>query len=201
MAAGGLRPAGRVRWGEGLPASSGVYVVSLGKESQSRKASLGRAPISVSALNRWLEVRPELLLDGRQPTSSDLAEALSELWLPDEVVLYIGKATSLQGRVRGYYSTDLGQRRPHAGGRYLKTLAALDGLYVHYAPCEEPEDREAEMIGSFVAQVSKAALGQLRDPEHPFPFADSEWRPRDPVTGRRHRFLKQHGIRRDIDAQ
>jgi hypothetical protein len=102
---------------------------------------------------------------------------LAEFWLPDEVVVYVGLATSLRSRVGGYYRTPLGARRPHAGGHFLKTLSNLTDLFVHYAPTDEPDDCEQKMLKRFCENVSAATKALLRDPNRPFPFANLEHPP------------------------
>lgn len=207
FAAAGLVPAGCVRWREPLPRDKpGIYVVSLTAATKSRRGALAACPTSIHAIRAWLELRPELLLDGARPTPKRLAARVAGLWLPDEVVLYIGIASGTLGsRVGGYYSTVLGKRSPHAGGRYLKTLAVLDHLHVHYAlhpgPKSVLEDVEAEMLRSFIVGVSKRTCAALHDAAHPFPFANSEWKPRDLVSGMRTKHLKAHGLRNDIERQ
>jgi hypothetical protein len=46
----------------------------------------------------------------------------------------------------------------------------------------KPEDKEAEMLGAFIDGASDEPLARLRDPQHPFPFANLEWRPREAAT-------------------
>jgi hypothetical protein len=109
-------------------------------------------------------------------------------WLSDEVILYIGLAgTSLRSRVRQYYCTPLGARRPHAGGDFLKTLSNADDLHVHWASTDNPSWAEGRMLEAFCRSVSEHARAQLFDPEHPFPFANLEWpagtRKRHGLTG------------------
>ena len=113
------------------------------------------------------------------------SNALSEFWLSDESTLYIGKTSSLRNRVRGYYKTPLGDRRPHAGGHWIKTLSLLSETFVYYAESPDPEHAESRLIQAFVTRVSSSTKHRLRDAEHPFPFANLEF-PR----GNR----KDHGI-------
>ena len=206
FAAAGLEPAGCVRWGDPLPGESGIYVVSLTASAKSGRAAVAECPTSMPAIRAWLERRPEMLLDGTTPTPKRLATRMATLWLADEVVLYVGIASgTLEGRVGGYYSTPLGNRSPHAGGRYLKTLSVLEDLHIHYAfhpgPKEKLERMEAEMLGSFTDHVSKATRAQLRDPEHPLPFANVNWEPLDPLTGKVMRRRKDHGLKLDVPRQ
>ena len=163
-----------------------MYVVSLSAEVD-RTAGFPEAPLSSAAIQTLLKVRPKLTVDGGLPTATMLAERIGSFWLPDEGVLYVGLAgTSLRSRVSQYYKTPLGARRPHAGGWFLKTLANLDELFVHYARADVPSAAEDAMLGCFCATVSNAALARLPDPAHPFPFANLEW-PRG--------VRKAHGIR------
>lgn len=190
FAAAGLEPEGVVRWGMPLPDErSGVYAVALTDASASLEGTLPAVPISAAAIAELLVVRPELTLDGRRPSAEKLAARIGAFWFPDEPIVYIGLATSLRSRVRGYYTTPLGARRPHAGGWFLKTLSNLDQLYVHFARVAEFDDAECAMLEAFVAGVSPATCAQLADPAHPWPFANLEIR-RD---GRKIR--KVHGIR------
>ena len=101
--------------------------------------------------------------------------------------MYVGLAgTSLRTRVRDYYKTPLGARRPHAGGWFLKTLSNINDLYVHYAQTDTPNAVEDKMLRAFCAGVSERARAALHDPAHPFPFANLEWPPG---------FRKAHGKR------
>lgn len=131
--------------------------------------------------------RPELTVDGSRGTPASLAERVAEFWRPDENILYVGLAgTSLASRVGAYYKTKLGHRSPHAGGWFLKLLDNLAALHVHYATADDPDLAENLMLSAFVAGVSADTRSGLRDPDHPFPFANLEW----PKAVR-----KNHGIR------
>lgn len=165
-----------VTWGEApASASPGVYLVTIGAEADSTAAALPVPPIDVLKVEGWLQVRPELTMDGKRPAAAELAERLAGFWLPDEVILCIGKAaTSLRRRVAGYYTTPLGARRPHAGGHFIKTLSILDSLTVHYAETSKPGSIETAMIAGFVSNVSTAVKSALLDPQRPFPFANLE---------------------------
>lgn len=190
--------ADKATWGERpLIRAPGVYAVSVtGNAGESEGPGLP-APISESAIAELLAVRPELTLDGRRPTPDALRERLAEFWAPDEPVLYVGLAgTSLSKRVSDYYKTPLGARRPHAGGWFLKTLTLLPRLYVHYGPSEDVGSAEDALLGAYCRGISDSTRSALRDPDHPFPFANLEWPPgirkahgikgaREPHDGRR----------------
>jgi hypothetical protein len=187
FAAAGLAPEGVVRWGTPIPRSEpGVYAVATTDQVDAAAQERLLCPLSPEALDELLDVRPELRLDGTRPDRDTLGQRLTAMWLPDEVIAYIGLAgTSLRSRVRGYYSTSLGARRPHAGGWPLKTLSNLMDLWVHYAACSDPCEAEHEMLGAFQAEVSSSSRAALQDPNLPIPFANLEW-----AKGQR----KGHGI-------
>jgi hypothetical protein len=186
-----------VRWGE-APGDQrgGVYVVALTDRLKALEV-LPTAPISHTAIDKLLAVRPELALDRRRPTRRELARRIAGFWLPDETIVYIGLATSLRSRVRGFYTTPIGAKRPHSGGWFLKTLANPDHFYVHFARVADFDVAEMTMLEAFVAGVSPSARAALADPEHPWPFGNLELR----RGGRKIR--KRHGItgaRGDIPA-
>jgi hypothetical protein len=189
FAAAGLEREGVVGWGQAAGDDrSGVYIVALTEELDALDGVLPSAPIATTAVEKLLAVRPELTLDGRRTSADELAERIAEFWLPDEPIVYIGLATSLRSRVRGFYRTPIGARRPHAGGWFLKVLANLDDLHVHFARSPDFDDAEIAMLAAFVAGVSPETCGSLADPKHPWPFANLEIR-RD---GRK--IPKRHGI-------
>ncbi len=173
FAAAKLPPAGEVAWGTPVPLDApGVYVVALTDNLQFRSGALSEAPLDGDALERLLAARPELRLDGARPDFEELATRLRLFWLA-EVVLYVGLAgTSVRKRVRQYYRTPLGARRPHAGGWWLKTLTVFDQLRVHWAPTADPEAGETAMLRGFAGGVSPPALAALHDPERVAPFAN-----------------------------
>ena len=187
FAGAGLRPNGPVPWGAAIPETDpGVYLIALTADTKSLKAARRDCPLLQAALANLLRVRPELLIDGARPDASALEQRLSAFWLSDEVVLYVGLAgTSVRSRVSAYYRTRVGARSPHAGGWFLKMLAVLPQLYVHYAATDEPALAEDRMLAAFSAQVSEAAGSELHDPDRPIPFANLEWP--------KHRH-KRHGI-------
>ena len=174
FAAAGLEPAGVVRWGTPVPdASQGVYVVALTDDVAATAAALAAAPLSWAALEQLLAVRPELQVDRADVDADVLAKRLRSFWLPDEVALYIGLAGQpLRTRVRQYYGTPLGARKPHAGGWWLKTLSVLDELWVHYAPTPDFEDAEKLMLLAFADCVSPRSRAGLHDRERLMPFAN-----------------------------
>lgn len=184
MAAAGLEPEGVVSWGGLINTDEpGIYVVSTGADAELVGHQDRPAPIEPEKIRTLLSVRPELTVDGVRPSPDALGQRLSEFWLPDEHILYIGLATDLHDRVNQYYGTPLGARRPHAGGWFLKTLKGLDQMYVHWVRTYDRSAAERAAIGSFVNAISRQTLNALRDAERPFPFANLEW---PPGTRKRH---------------
>jgi hypothetical protein len=186
--AAGLRRQGVAKWMTKPGAfASGVYIVSLTASPNSRSGRLIQAPLADAKFQRWLAVRRELTLDGSRPSLQRLMDRIQRFWIPDEVILYIGRAgTPLSKRVGQYYSTPIGSRSPHAGGYFLKLLSNLDQLWVHYAECSDFKAAESQMLRHFCAHVSSRSREALHDPAHPFPFANLEW-----PSGTR----KEHGLR------
>jgi hypothetical protein len=170
----GLTPSGVMPWGQLVPERGpGVYAVALTNHVDRVAASGSRCPLSARAITELLRARPELRLDGSRPSLEQLSQRLSALWLPDETVLYIGLAgKSVQSRVSTYYRTPLGARRPHAGGWPLKALSVLPDLSVFFAPCDDPDAAELQMLDAFIGQVSPASRATLHDPDLPVPFAN-----------------------------
>ena len=188
MCSAGITQGGVVPWRSPVPSRSpGVYVVALQAEIDDVSTALDEAPIDTSAIAELISVRPELTVDGRQPSPAQLADRISRFWLPGETVVYVGQTkATLASRVNAYYSTPLGARRPHAGGWFIKTLRPDVPLWVHWAASAAPIHAEDEMLKSFCAAVPASVKTRLLDPLHPFPFANLEWPPG---------IRKAHGIR------
>jgi hypothetical protein len=103
---------------------------------------------------------------------------LSKFWLPDESILYIGKApkrsngTGISKRVSEYYSTPIGKGSPHSGVQWLKVLKNIDAFTVYYGVCESPALIEYEMLNFFMNNVSTSTRLKLWDKNFPLPFAN-----------------------------
>jgi len=168
-----------VRWGN-KPTSSkvGIYIISTSQNPTLNDNLFASAPISNDILKFWLIKVSTLQIDGIvSPTVSQLRDRLNQFWLPDESILYIGQTESskgIVGRVGQYYRTELGERKPHAGGHWIKTLTTLNQLFVHYFPDNTPTQTEENLLRTFVSQVSEQTLENLRDKNVPIPFANLE---------------------------
>jgi transcription elongation factor GreA len=84
--------------------------------------------------------------------------------LPSASLLYVGRSRgSLAGRVAALYATELGYRRPHAGGHWLKTLRDVPRLNVWWAETPASEEYEDAILEAF-AQALVAATGPDQPP-------------------------------------
>lgn len=176
----GLTVTESVRWGT-VPksAEAGVYAISLSADPSAHDAMLDAAPLDPKRITKWLSRVPALTLDGAaNPTAHAVASALQQFWMPDENIVYIGKATSLKGRLRQFLGHVLGDRAPHAGGHWLKTLSASTPLHIHAATCatvREAEVAESRLMSEFMKQVSLRSRAHLRDCSLAIPFANREY--------------------------
>jgi len=176
LGAVGLQHQEVVRWGTTPSTSkSGIYIVSLTSSLDRVDGALPKAPLATRMVDRWLHSCPDLKLRNARPTAQLLMNQLGRFWLSDEVILYIGKATSLSARCGGYYRTPIGALGPHSGGYFIKLLSNLDQLWVHYAWCDAPQLAEHAILGRFCGNVSDRAKRTLMDPTRPLPFANLEW--------------------------
>ena len=139
--------------------------------------------ISRDIIRKWIKKVDGFEIDKIKTFDPDkVIERLSQFWLPDENILYIGKApkrssgNGIGNRVREYYKTDYGEKRPHAGGHWLKSLTILDELFVYYTACENPGRIEEGMLRFFCNNVSEATISILRDKVLPLPFANLQLR-------------------------
>jgi transcription elongation factor GreA len=144
----GLLADGPVVWGRPVPATGpGVFVIEL-------PAPRPTAPIELTRVGKWLERVDTLRLDGQRPTSKALAARLASFWLPSQTVLYIGASdVSIARRVAAMARTELGERRPFAGGHWLMTLRSLDGVLVWWASTDAAEEYQDALLTRFAGTV------------------------------------------------
>jgi len=175
----GLHLGGAVPWNERVSLEGpGVYAVASTADINDSVGSLPRYRYNPAALERLFEVCPDIRVDGSKATKEDLAARLDRFWITDAPILYIGRAgSSIQQRTSQFYKTQLGHRSPHSGGWWLKTLAGLDELYVHYAATGNPRAMEARLIDAFAESIPIQIRAELHDPERIAPFANVEVRP------------------------
>ncbi len=163
----GLLADGPVRWGSSVRSPRpGIFVVELGEPA-------ARAPVDAAICGKWAERVVSLLVDGEHPDGRRLARRLASFWIPSQTVLYVGSTgKSLGGRVAALYATELGARRPHAGGHWLKTLRGLDGTRVWWAETEAVLEYEDALLEAFAEGVPAAEVAALHDRSVVLPFAN-----------------------------
>ena len=175
-----LPTAKKVSWYEKIPTQGeGVYIVSMSNAPNTYNGTLEKIPISKEIIEKWILKVDGFEIDKINTYDPDqIIDRLSQFWLPDETVLYIGKAPKrnngkgLGNRVNEYYRTEYGARKPHAGGHWIKSLAKLENLFVYYSPCSQPGEIETAMLKHFCDNISDATRRILRDKELPLPFAN-----------------------------
>lgn len=167
-----------VKWQQPLDSSSmGIYIVSTSESPNKNNTIFDKAPIDDKALALWLDRVESLEVDNKKPSIAILKDRLSSFWLRDENIIYIGQTESnkgLKGRVAQFYNTDLGERKPHAGGHWIKTLLILENLYVHYLPDNQPTITEEKLLIEFGRQISQDSKSGLFDQSILLPFANLE---------------------------
>ncbi len=163
----GLLADGPGQWGRPIPAQGpGVFIVELA-------APLPNAPIELTRIGKWIERVETLRLDGARPVSKALAARLATFWLPAQTVLYIGASdVSVRRRLSAMAGTELGHRRPQAGGNWLKTLRGLDSMRIWWAATTATEEYEDALLEAFAAGVPDAERAGLADPDVVLPFAN-----------------------------
>ncbi|MCB0457954.1 MAG: hypothetical protein R2776_06055 [Flavobacteriaceae bacterium] len=171
-----------VKWKETISTEKeGIYIVSLSKDPELNSGILEEIPISKNIIDKWIQKVNGFELDKVLTFDKDLIiERLSEFWLPDENIVYIGKAPirsngkGIGNRVREFYKTEYGEKRPHAGGHWIKSLSNLNDLYVHYILCDNSGDLEIKLLKQFIDNISDKSKRKLRDKELMLPFANLE---------------------------
>jgi len=131
------------------------------------------APIEMTAVGKWLEHVPTLRLDGERPSSRALAARLSSFWWPSQVVLYVGAAESTLGRrIAAMEATVLGDRRPHSGGHWLRTLRLPSATTIWWASTDAVEEYEDALLAAFASGISNEERALSPDQDVVLPFAN-----------------------------
>ena len=163
----GLVVGGRMKWGtlpkEGKP---GVYVVSRSCEPSVGRVEAVSAPIDRGAVRKWIERRGEgIRLDGKRATNQGIVDLLSEFWLADASVVYIGMTKlNMRKRMWELYRYELGERSMGRGGGWLHTLENKGDLWVHYG---------VEDLGLVAKEMHKAGLDYfVKENEGRLPYAN-----------------------------
>jgi hypothetical protein len=135
----GWIPFKRIREGDQVPRSGGIYVVVR----------------TASGEPEFLKTNPGGRFKGRDPTVPE--EALRLNWVDGAEVVYIGKADELRRRLRHFADFGAGKPIGHWGGRLLWQLAESETLLVVWkeTPGEIPVDAESALIAAFRATFGK----------------------------------------------
>jgi transcription elongation factor GreA len=163
----GLMADGPGQWGRPVPAAGpGVFIIELA-------APQPTAPIELTRVGKWIERVETLRLDGGRPTSKALVARLGAFWLPAQTVLYVGASeASVRRRVAAMAATELGDRRPYAGGNWLKTLRNVDAARIWWASTTATEEYEDALLDAFGAGVTDDERTGLPDRTVILPFAN-----------------------------
>ncbi|HEX7950014.1 MAG TPA: transcription elongation factor GreA [Candidatus Limnocylindrales bacterium] len=163
----GLMADGPGQWGRPVPAPGpGVFIVEL-------PAPLPNAPIELTRVGKWIERVGTLRLDGERPTSRALAARLASFWLPSQTILYIGASeASVRRRLAAIAATELGDRRPYAGGHWLKVLGHLETARIWWAATTATEEYEDALLDAFAEGVTDVERAGLPDTAVVLPFAN-----------------------------
>jgi transcription elongation factor GreA len=163
----GLLADGPAVWGRPMRASgAGIFIIELPNPPAT-------APIELTRIGKWIEHVPTMRIDGEEATSKAVAARLAAFWIPSTTVLYIGTSQqSMAARVGAIERTVLGDRRPYAGGNWLKALRGLEGARVWWAGTDATEEYEDGLFGTFAAAVPEADRERLHDPKVVLPFAN-----------------------------
>jgi hypothetical protein len=180
-----------VRWGESVKHTvAGLYFVST-CPTLDTGFYMDNALLDIAKLSKWIDKVGTIAIDGTVVTNEgELEQRLKRFWLRDENILYIGKAKNTVGirtRVNQYYNTELGEKKPHAGGHWIKTLGNLGDLWVHSIPVQDELEKEKQLLRGFMDNVSVDVLKTIGDIDLPLPFANIEYDKR---------LRKKHGISR-----
>ena len=179
----GIKTFSKVQWNENIDSQNeGIYIISLSSNPNQNLGIVISPNFSDKQITQWINKVPNFLIDDNKPTLDVVKNRLLEFWLPDENILYIGKAPKrsnnkgVGNRVAEYYRTILGDGSPHSGGQWIKTLANLKDTYVYYGFSINPTEIEFKMLTKFMANVSATTKEKLRDTNLPLPFANIRYK-------------------------
>lgn len=170
-----------VKWNTTIDCKEeGVYIISLSERADVNQ-NVTKFPISMTILKIWIKKLDYFTIDENTTQDANVIKnRLEEFWIPDESILYIGKAPlrkkggGIGNRVQEYYDTAIGESKPHAGGHWIKLLENLNKLHVFYITCKNPETIEKEMLSKFGEMVSENVKKTLAAKGPILPFANLE---------------------------
>jgi len=178
------------RWGTAFHDNShGIYIITTNSQSTFLPSTNHHISFCECQIQSWMQNAPEITLDGRIPSAEELKKRLSEFWLPDESVLYIGKAErqKFSERICQYYNHKVGKKSPHKGGYWLKLLLNLRDFHIHLLPTNNSHEIEVDMLQYFMDNVSNETKDNLFDKRLCLPFANLQLK-----SG----VIKNHGLKK-----
>jgi len=133
-----------------IPSYNGVYIILRLKDSEPE----------------FLEQGTGGFFKKKEPRNPNVSiDELRDNWVPDEAIIYIGKATSLKSRLGSYLRFGEGKFATHWGGRYIWQLKDSRELLVCWKETDEnPRVVEEEMIAQFKKEHGgKRPFANLQD--------------------------------------
>jgi len=133
-----------------IPSYNGVYIILRLKDSEPE----------------FLEQGTGGFFKKKEPRNPNVSIAeLRDNWVPNEAIMYIGKATSLKSRLGSYLRFGEGKFATHWGGRYIWQLKDSRELLVCWKETDEnPRVVEEEMIAQFKKEHGgKRPFANLQD--------------------------------------
>ena len=125
---------GPVKWGQPVRSRApGIFVVE-----QSTPDAL--AMLEITAIRAWVDRVPTFQLDGKRPEPAAVADRLRVVLAarPAHPVRRSHAPSRWVRASRRSTARPSGDRRPHPGGHWLKTLKGVDNLRVWWAETERP---------------------------------------------------------------
>jgi hypothetical protein len=125
-----------------VPDEPGIYVVTLDQPSPAFLERSAGGPFK-----------------RRDPSVA--TSRLAAKWVADTSTLYVGRASSLRGRLDLLARFGRGEPVAHWGGRYLWQFAALDDLLVCWRLEDEPVRAECQLLDEFQATMGRLPFANL----------------------------------------
>ena len=178
-----------IKWGTAFHEDdSGIYIVTTNSKNDFLPKEKETISFIHDQVNLWKKNAPNITLNNKDVTTNELTKHLSKFWLPDETILYIGKAEkqTFSERICQFYNHKVGKKSPHKGGYWLKLLSSLNEYHIHLLPTNDSHKIETQLLQYFIDHVSNDSKLILIDKELCLPFANLQLK-----SG----IIKKHGLR------